>query len=219
MTKTNKVASKVLGFTVLSATILGISSFAFAEGLTRQLQMGMTGSDVGSLQVFLAKNPSIYPEGVVSNYYWTLTKAAVIRFQAQNGIATVGRVGPQTLAAINSQMGNGNNTTADVSAPVISNLNVRTTSNDVYFTWNTNENAKGVVYYKDTPITASEAQEGSSNVTVSGLSTTDNGNYLTSQNINISGLQSNTTYYYLVYVTDQNGNVTVTVPNSTFRTN
>src|SRR3989338_7924317 len=75
-----------------------------SSALSRELQMGMSGDDVRALQEFLAKDSAIYPEGIVSGYYGSLTRAAVRRFQAKYGIAQVGRVGPLTLAKLQELM-------------------------------------------------------------------------------------------------------------------
>lgn len=76
--------------------------------LTRSLQMGSRGSDVSKLQEFLAQDPTVYPEGLVTGYFGTLTQNAVQRWQAIHGVAAGGTpsttgygvVGPKTRAAI-----------------------------------------------------------------------------------------------------------------------
>jgi len=47
----------------------------------RNLSFGETSDDVTALQEFLAKDPEVYPRGLVTGYFGPLTKAAVIRFQ------------------------------------------------------------------------------------------------------------------------------------------
>src|SRR4051812_19343034 len=95
----------VLG--IMTALMFGLALHASAATLTRQLQLGMSGQDVSALQSFLALDSSVYPQGLITGYFGPLTKAAVIRFQTKNGISAVGRVGPITMNAINSQMGGG----------------------------------------------------------------------------------------------------------------
>jgi len=75
------------------------------------LDPGDSGVDVTKLQVYLAADADLYPEGLVTGYYGSLTTAAVKRFQAKYGIAQVGRVGPQTRAKLNEVMGGGSLTT------------------------------------------------------------------------------------------------------------
>jgi len=77
---------------------------------TRALAAGSLGDDVRALQEFLAKDPELYPEGTVSGYYGALTRAAVQRFQEQQGIAGpgvpgYGTVGPKTRAKLNELLG------------------------------------------------------------------------------------------------------------------
>ena len=203
-----------IGLAVLSA-IVGASllvSFAHADTLTRQLQVGMTGSDVGSLQTFLASDVTIYPQGLVTNYFGFLTKSAVSNWQTRNGIDPVGRVGPITLTAINAQM-NGN-PGADVYAPVISNVNVTSNVNNVVLRWSTNENAAGIVYYSTS---YPSMVENANDVTISGAVGMTDTLQRNAQVVTIQNLSSNTTYYYVIYTKDATGNVQMTWP-ATFKT-
>ncbi|HTR18677.1 MAG TPA: peptidoglycan-binding protein [Candidatus Paceibacterota bacterium] len=81
----------------------------------RVLGLGSSGSDVSSLQAFLAANPSIYPEGQITGYYGALTQAAVQRWQVTYHIVSsgspsttgYGQVGPRTAAAMAIVCGGG----------------------------------------------------------------------------------------------------------------
>ncbi len=75
--------------------------------LTQQLWQGRRGEEVELLQEFLATDPEVYPEGLVTGYYGPLTMRAVQRFQERAGIEQVGRVGPQTLSKINELLEEG----------------------------------------------------------------------------------------------------------------
>lgn len=75
--------------------------------LTRQLWLGTRGENVELLQEFLATDPEIYPEGLVTGYFGPLTFGAVKRFQKEAGIEQVGRVGPKTVSKINELLEEG----------------------------------------------------------------------------------------------------------------
>jgi len=75
--------------------------------LTRQLWVGLTSEEVETLQEFLATDPDIYPEGLVTGYFGPLTQRAVKRFQKIVGLEQVGRVGPKTLSRINELLEEG----------------------------------------------------------------------------------------------------------------
>lgn len=203
-----------LSFGAISAILIGSTMFANAQALTRQLQLGMSGADVTELQTFLAKNPTFYPSGLVTGYFGTLTKAAVARFQSANGISAIGRVGPQTLAAINAQLGNAVNTNPSGVNPISGVSITNNGSGMVTINWTTPVATRATVYYSTTPLST---YENDNSVTISG-STATASNYQTTQSLQISGLSTGTTYYYTIYTTDQNGNVNMTWP-STFRTN
>jgi len=49
--------------------------------LTKDLKIGDRETEVEILQTWLAKDPKIYPEALVTGFFGTLTQAAVIRFQ------------------------------------------------------------------------------------------------------------------------------------------
>src|SRR3989344_3135465 len=67
-----------------------------------------TGGEVTKLQKILAEDPTVYPEGLVTGYYGSLTEKAVQRWQAKQGVISSGSpattgygiVGPQTRAKI-----------------------------------------------------------------------------------------------------------------------
>ncbi|HEY6018814.1 MAG TPA: peptidoglycan-binding protein [Candidatus Paceibacterota bacterium] len=205
---TNKIV-----FAAVSSLILVAPLFVQAATLTRQLEQGMTGSDVGTLQTFLAADNTIYPQGLVTSYFGSLTKSAVSNFQARNGIETVGRVGPVTLAAINAQMSGGISSGGDVTVPILSAIAVSARSTDATISWNTNEQTRGFVYYDTAPLSEYESQH---SVTIGGNVVKDMA-LSTAHSLNLSGLQANTTYYYDVYVTDASGNASMTM-QTTFRT-
>lgn len=213
--KTTKSFIITLGLitAVLFAVIM--PSITSADVLYRQLQLGSRGADVTSLQSFLAEDPTIYPQGLVTGYFGTLTKSAVSNFQSRNGISNVGRVGPATLPVINAQMANGVDSGDNISAPIITSAGVSNISrNSASINWYTNENAKGLVYYSTSPLSLGEQLN---SVDVSGNTAMVDSNYRTNQIVTLQNLQPNTTYYYLAYVTGLSGRVSITWP-ATFTT-
>lgn len=72
---------------------------------SRDLVFGMSGNDITQLQSLLASDKSIYPEGLITGYFGSLTRAAVRRFQAKYVLPQVGRVGPLTRAKLSEVFG------------------------------------------------------------------------------------------------------------------
>lgn len=212
MKKINKTVLALAATFIVAAPML-----ASADTLYRQLQLGMSGADVSSLQTFLAQDSTIYPQGLVTGYFGGLTKSAVSNFQSRNGIQTAGRVGPATLPVINAQMsfgmGGGTSITGG-RAPLISGINISMNGNTPTISWSTDEASKGVLYYSTSPIVAVER---GILVDVAGPSIMMDTSFRNVQNITIPNLASNTTYYYMIHTTDQDGNVSVTWP-TTFQT-
>src|SRR3989344_1861422 len=128
----------------------------------------------------------------------------------------VGNVGSITLTKINNAINAGYG--IDVYAPTIHNISVQKTNNSATFNWTTTESARGKVYYSTSPFGMSEAIGNFTSPSITGGATVMALNMQSSQNVAVSGLQSNTTYYYIIEVADASGNVSVTV-QSTFNTN
>ncbi|MBI2120458.1 MAG: peptidoglycan-binding protein [Parcubacteria group bacterium] len=72
---------------IISLFVLFPVSSVFAE---TSIGVGASGSDVTNLQTILKSDASIYPEGVVTGYYGSLTANAVKRLQAKYGLAETG---------------------------------------------------------------------------------------------------------------------------------
>lgn len=76
---------------------------------TMTLREGMRNDEITMLQQKLAMDSTIYPEGLVTGYFGPLTRGAVEKFQAGNGIVAEGTpettgyglVGPKTRAKLN----------------------------------------------------------------------------------------------------------------------
>lgn len=218
MKTTNTKITKTLFTSGLIAATLAVSvlpALASADTLYRQLEIGMRGNDVSSLQTFLATDNTIYPQGLVTGYFGGLTKSAVSNFQARNGIASVGRVGPQTLPVINAQMAagmnNGGNVVVGGRSAAISNVAISMNGTVPTVTWTTDELAKGVVYYSSSPMSTYERMN---SVDINGASIMTDTNFRSIQSIAIPNLAANTVYYYMLYTTDQDGNVSVTAQKS-----
>lgn len=194
--------------------LLVSTSTAHAQALTRQLDIGASGSDVTALQIFFAQDSSLYPEGLVTGYFGRLTSAAVSRFQTRNGLPAVGRVGPRTLVALNAVMGI---PVSGLYAPVISGLAVSTGQNSASVNWATNKPASGLVYYGTSFPTMVEATAGTNNATVGGAIAMTDTALRNAQSVTLPNLAANTTYYYVVYTRSATGDVQLTWPR-TFRT-
>ena len=69
---------------------------AVSPVFNKDLVLGGKSNDVSKLQALLASDKSLYPEGIISGYFGSLTRAAVVRFQKKYGLPQVGRVGPMT---------------------------------------------------------------------------------------------------------------------------
>ncbi len=196
----------------LVLSLLMLTSTVNADTLTRQLEEGNSGADVSSLQTFLAKDPTIYPQGLVTGYFGSLTKSAVSNFQARNGIPTVGRVGPVTLVAINAKM-NGN-FGADVNAPRIMGVTPTPAATSASIQWTASEQAAGMVYYSTTWPSMTDTL---TDVTIGGSVAMSDMLMRVAHNVSLTGLQPNTMYYYVIYSRDAVGNVQITWP-ATFKT-
>ncbi len=203
-------------FATLAIVVLGTPLFAEAYTLTRQLEVGSTGTDVSALQTFLALDSSLYPEGLVTGYFGALTQGAVRRFQTRNNISAVGRIGPATLPVINAQMNSGSTVGSDRTTPFIYSVIVSTSNTEATINWTTSKNTAAIIYYSTSSIALTEGDVNGS-VHVSGTSFLVHSDLRTTHQASLTNLQPSTTYNYVVYVRDASGNERVTWPE-TFRT-
>ena len=216
---TSRVWVVPITLTLLALTWAGVTSAATT--ITSTLGAGSSGTNVTSLQQFLAADATLYPEGLVTGYYGSLTASAVQRFQCKQNIVCsgdaastgYGRVGPRTLLAINALIGGG--VSGDVSAPVMSGLVISTTTTAANITWTTNELARGTAYYSTLPLPLLEGSPTAAPV-VGGQIVSETSLGL-SHGLSITGLTANTVYFYAVRSEDSNGNLMFSWP-STFRT-
>lgn len=204
--------NRIIRASLLSALgllLLPAASFA-ATTISSSLSVGSTGADVTALQTFLSTDSSIYPEGLVTGYYGSLTQAAVTRFQARYGIDQVGVVGPVTRAKINALIASGGFgtggvggpvTTGDVSAPIMSGQNVSVSRNNASISWNTTEPSRNrVMYGTSWPFLYATAPSAS-----------DVTQFDTNANVTLTGLSPNTRYYFVPESVDGSGNIMWTV--------
>lgn len=102
--------NKTLIAIAVSLSLFGGAMPAFADTTTVQANMigqlhkGSQGDAVKLLQAILAADPTIYPEGIVSGSFGSLTAKAVMRFQKKHGLEAVGNVGPKTLMKLNDDL-------------------------------------------------------------------------------------------------------------------
>ena len=189
----------------------GFAASASASTLIgSSVAVGSTGPDVTAVQAFLALNPRIYPEGLVTGHFGPLTQKAVGQFQVAYGISPVGSVGPITRAKMNSLISAGQG--LDISGPSLSTVGVQiANTGSVMVNWTTDENSVGRVYYSTSPITVTEMTSPNSSLGISGTVISDN-NYSTSHSISLPGLSNHATYYYTATSTDASGNVSMSNP-------
>ena len=87
------------------ASLQGGSAVVSAN-FTTDLTIGSTGSQVVALQQMLvAQGHLVMPSGVAMGYFGTLTKAAVAKWQAANGLPATGYFGPMSRAKVNAMGG------------------------------------------------------------------------------------------------------------------
>ncbi len=115
---------------------------AITHTLSAEDTDALTGGDVSRLQQYLAADPVLYPEGLVTGFYGPATAKAVGRYQESKGISKTGTVGPITLTAIRCTPDNGSSdlftaTPVSGTAPLLvrfaTNKNVTTGSYRVDF--------------------------------------------------------------------------------------
>ncbi len=192
-----------LGVAVMALALPALAQDASLNTtISSQLDFGDRGANVSVLQAFLANDSLVYPEGLITGYFGPLTRAAVMRFQAKYGIDQVGRVGPVTLAQLNSLI-IARLEASDFSSPTMSSFGINVARTSATLSWMTNEPARGKVYYSTFPLFLYASAPTAVDLSL------DNTNV-----VSLTGLSPNTTYYYARESTDAYGNISWTVKQS-----
>ncbi len=171
------------------------------------LKLGARGGEVTALQEQLKGLPGVYPEGLITGYFGTLTEKAVRKLQAQNGLEQVGYVGPKTRELLLklskdkiTDMGVGD---GKVAPQIFDVQPMVTSSTTAYVFWTTNKyTTSDFLYSNSTPLASTTPMK----ITDSNMSFT--------HSVNISGLMPNTTYYYMIKINDNRGNPATTTERS-----
>ncbi|MFC1615153.1 chitobiase/beta-hexosaminidase C-terminal domain-containing protein, partial [Patescibacteria group bacterium] len=99
--------------TTTTGTTQTITTAPIRTQLSGSFHIGLSDNRVKLLQEYLAQDTSIYPEGITSGYFGSLTQKAIQRFQTKHNIVSegtpdttgFGAVGPKTLEKLNEVYG------------------------------------------------------------------------------------------------------------------
>lgn len=81
-------------------------SVSTGTAITSDLTIGSTGAQVSALQsALVAQGHLVMPAGVAMGYFGSLTKSAVMKWQAANGVSATGYFGPISRAKFNGSAG------------------------------------------------------------------------------------------------------------------
>jgi peptidoglycan hydrolase-like protein with peptidoglycan-binding domain len=202
-------------FSIISAACLaliimvGSAGIADAAIVGGTMKLGSRGANVSALQQFLASNRDIYAEGMVSGFYGPLTREAVKQFQLHYNLTPDGVAGPATIGRLNSVMAAGRG--LDIYAPIISNVHASTSGRTANLSFVTSEPARAYVFYDTNALVARDADMSFTAPTISG-STASTVNFSNSSALNLTSLNTNSTYNYMLMAIDQSGNVNVVLP-------
>jgi peptidoglycan hydrolase-like protein with peptidoglycan-binding domain len=110
------------------ASLQGGSSASTGTAITADLTIGSSGAQVSALQsALVSQGYLVMPAGVSMGYFGSLTKAAVMKWQAANGVPATGYFGPISRAKFNtsgvggtvpgSTVGSGSTTGGSITTP------------------------------------------------------------------------------------------------------
>jgi len=107
-----ELEAEILRITALLAQVESeLAKLIGVDALNTNLRYSNSSDDVKLLQTWLSKDPEVYPEGIVSGYFGSLTETAVLRFQEKYADEILkplgldkgtGFVGSSTRAKLNS---------------------------------------------------------------------------------------------------------------------
>jgi hypothetical protein len=85
-----------------SLQTMGVSFDAPAPGITGDWRLGDANAEIRLVQTALAKDPAVYPQGLITGYFGPLTQAAVYKFQSKNGLPLTGITDAATREKLNA---------------------------------------------------------------------------------------------------------------------
>ena len=147
----DELMAQIATLTAQIAALKGGATATTATTFTRDLTVGSTGADVSALQQILID--SGYLDIVTpTTYFGSMTKAALVKYQKENGISATGYFGPITRGFVNSTV-------------------TTTTTTTTTTTGITTPGVEGsiTVSANPTPSSGQTIREGDSNVSVLGL--------------------------------------------------
>jgi uncharacterized surface protein with fasciclin (FAS1) repeats len=132
------LAAGIFGASVASAQTMMVSSTMMASStmpmmsgsssmmmVSGYLWTGSQGADVVTLQTFLTNEGFLnIPAGTSMGYFGPLTKAALMKYQASQGISSTGYFGPLTKANINTALSAMSQGVQVGGAAMVANLNI-----------------------------------------------------------------------------------------------
>jgi hypothetical protein len=89
---------KIFSVLLVLISILTITGFGYVA--KAQVAIGSRSEEVKQIQEILKTNPSIYPEGLVTGYFGSLTEAAIKRLQKRCGLPETGVIDSDTEKCI-----------------------------------------------------------------------------------------------------------------------
>lgn len=183
----------------LQALQSGSTGGTVVVSFSRDLTVGSSGADVTALQQMLVSQGYLtMPAGVAYGYFGALTKSAVARWQAANGLPATGFFGPMSRAKANAVGGTttGGTTTGGTTTG-------GTTSGTI-----TTPGAEGTITVTSAPVSDSSLDEGQSMAPALAFQVRATGSDMAVQRVKLD-LGSNTELYNKifsrVYLTDDAG--------------
>ena len=199
----SKIILILIGLFIAQTTLATVALVDTPPAFVPSLKLGSQGDAVKVLQLQLSKIPNIYPEGLISGYFGTLTAKAVRKLQAQNNLEQVGFVGPRTrellsriskerINNLGNNLGNSSNISEEMNSPKVTPqvFVIESTSNSAstgYVFWTTSKNTTSDFYYSNiTPLASTTP-----------IKIKDN-NLSFTHSVNINGLSTSTKYYFVI---------------------
>lgn len=194
------------------AALTGGAATGAAVQFNTNLTIGSTGADVTALQQYLVSKGFLQmPVNVSYGYFGPITRGAVARWQAANGIApAVGYFGPISRAALNGMIVTGGTTTGGgtvVTCPAgyTCTVNGGTSSGTI-----TTPGAEGTLSVTSAPVSTGTLYEGDSMKEVLAFKVKAQNSDIAIQRVKLNLGNSTTIYnkiYSKVYLVDENGSV------------
>lgn len=89
---------------IVAKRVVSADQTIICPAIPKIIKMGSTGESIKNIQKFLSRDKMIYPEGIATGYFGSMTKKAIEKFQDRQDLKVTGEFNDETRVALENLM-------------------------------------------------------------------------------------------------------------------